>query len=474
MKSYLLLFALIFSTMLFAQNFVDTTYSITTETNIEYGSSVNFAGVQKTLEMDISYPTDDVVPSCGRPLALIIHGGAWAAGSKEDGNIVRMRKDFAKRGYVTAAINYRLGYFHTDLNKHCNIPNWDCLNLADSSEWIRAWYRGVQDAKGALRYLIENKTTYEIDASNVFVFGESAGAFISMGVAYMDVYSEKPASCYGLNSVNPPHPNVYDSCIAIRSFDMPIQDMNLSRPDLGSIHGDLNPSNEPYIIKGVGSLYGGIFSDLFSERAQFTIPKLYIFHQPNDLIVPMGANGLLAGFTACSVNPGGCAYIVDRPFTWGGAGINNMIDTLSIPTSLKPEIRAEFTTNTTNCVLQVFDPSTGGHQLDNYWNRTVSMADFFAQDIGSNDCASLSTFTNQKVSTIKVYPNPTNDQIFISHNTSDANIYLFDTQGKLLKEHNGINSGNSISIGDLKNGVYYLKVITDFQSTIHKIIKSDK
>lgn len=474
MKNYLLLFALFFSTLLFAQNFVDTTYSITTETNIEYGSSVNFAGVQKTLEMDISYPTDDVVPSCGRPLALIIHGGAWAAGSKEDGNIIRMREDFAKRGYVTAAINYRLGYFHTSLNKHCNIPNWDCLNLADSSEWIRAWYRGVQDAKGALRYLIENQETYDIDPSNVFVFGESAGAFISMGVAYLDVEAEKPASCYELNSVSSPHSNVYDSCIAGTTFDIPIQDMDLSRPDLGSISGSLNPSNEPYVIKGVGSLYGGVFSDLFSERAQFSTPKLYIFHQPNDLIVPMGANGLLAGFTACSVNPGGCAYIIDRPFTWGGAGINNMIDTLSIPTSLKPETRAEFTTNTTNCVLQVWDPSTGGHQFDSYWTRTVSMADFFAEDIGPNDCANLSLDNLNTVSNIDIYPNPTNDQLFITHNVSEVNIYLFDSQGKLLKEQIGVVSGGSISIADIRSGVYYLKVVTDDQSTTHKIIKSDR
>jgi alpha/beta superfamily hydrolase len=473
MKNCLLLLGLILSTCLSAQNYIDTTYTITTETNIEYGSSVNFAGVQKTLEMDISYPTDDVVPSCGRPLALIIHGGAWAEGSKEDGNIVRMRKDFAKRGYVTAAINYRLGYFHTDLNKHCNVENWDCLNLADSSEWIRAWYRGVQDAKGALRYLIENKSTYEIDASNVFVFGESAGAFISIGVAYMDQETEKPLSCNGLNSVNPPHSNLYTTCIQGTTFDIPIANMDLSRPDLGSIHGNMNPSSEPYIIKGVGSFYGGLFTDLFTEKSYFDVPKLYLYHQPNDLIVPFNANGILAGLNSCAVNSGGCAQINDRPLTYGGFGINNMIDTLSINPLNKPEIRAEFTTNSAPCAQQVFDPSTGGHQFDSYWNRTVSMADFFAQGIGPNDCASLSLGINKLNSTI-IYPNPTNDLFSISHNSDNVDISLFDAQGKLLKKQSRIENGSSISIGDLNNGVYYLKVNSDIQSTTHKIIKSDK
>lgn len=474
MKNYLLLLGVILSTCLSAQNYVDTTLTITTETNIEYGTSVNFAGVQKTLQMDISYPTNDVVPSCGRPLALIIHGGAWAAGSKEDGNIVRMRQDFAKRGYVTAAINYRLGYFYTDENKHCNIDNWDCVNLADSAEWIRAWFRGVQDAKGALRYLIENKATYEIDASNVFVFGESAGAYISMGVAYMDVASEKPLSCNAQNTVNAPHSNLYNMCLQGSTFDIPIADMDLSRPDLGSIHGDLNPSSEPYIIKGVGSFYGGMFTDLFSEKSYFDIPKLYLFHQPADLIVPYNANGLLAGFNACSVNPGGCAQINDRPFSYGGFGINNMIDTLNINTDKKPEVRAEFTSNNATCIQQILDPNLGGHQFDSYWNRTVSLADFFAQDIGPNDCADLSLENNSLSSTISIYPNPTNDLFYISHNSENVDVFLFDVQGKLLIRQNRIKNGSAVSIGDLKNGVYYLKVNSDVQNTTHKIIKSDK
>lgn len=474
MKNYLLLLGLLFSTYLSAQNYVDTTYTITTETDIEYGTAVNFAGVQKTLEMDISYPTDDIVPSCGRPLALIIHGGAWAAGSKEDGNIVRMRKDFAKRGYVTAAINYRLGYFYTDENKHCNIDNWDCLNLADSSEWIRAWYRGVQDAKGALRYLIENQATYEIDPSNVYVFGESAGAYISMGVAYMDVTTEKPLSCFALNSVNAPHPNLYNMCIQGSSFDMPIADMDLSRPDLGAINGNLNPSSEPYIIKGVGSFFGGMFTDLFSEKTYFDVPKLYLFHQPADLIVPYSANKIFAGFNACSVNPGGCAQINDRPFSYGGFGINNMIDTLNINAGHKPEVRAEFTSNNANCLQQILNPNLGGHQFDSYWNRTVSLADFFAQDIGPNDCTSLSLGSNNLTSTISVYPNPTNNLFYISHNTNEVQIFLFDTQGKLLRKQNGIKNGEAISISELNNGVYYLQVKTESQISSHKIIKANK
>lgn len=151
-----------------------------------------------------------------------------------------------------------------------------------------------------------------------------------------------------------------------------------------------------------------------------------------------------------------------------------MIETLNINSAFKPELRTELTTNNTNCLTQIFDPSTGGHQFDNYWNRTVSMTDFFAESIENNDCAALSTIKNKAISKTDIYPNPTNDQLFISHNSTEVDIYLYNAQGKLLKEINSVNNGNSISIGNLTNGVYYLKVKSDKKTTTHKVIKSEK
>ena len=65
-----------------------------------------------------------------------------------------MHQDFTKTGYFAATINYRLGYFHTDVIENCNVLNRNCLTIIDSAEWIRSSYRGVQDAKCALCYLI--------------------------------------------------------------------------------------------------------------------------------------------------------------------------------------------------------------------------------------------------------------------------------------------------------------------------------
>lgn len=454
-----------------SQNYVDTLYEIETVTDIHYGTATNFAGVAIDLHMDISYPTNDIAPACGRPLALIIHGGAWAAGSKEDNSIKSMRADFAKRGYVAAAINYRLGYFQTEVAKNCNIPNWNCMNLADSSEWVRAWYRGIQDAKGALRFLLEQSEDYEIDASNVFVFGESAGAFVSLGVVFMDQYNEKPASCNSLPDVLPPHQDYYGPCIENSTFDIPIEDMDLSRPDLGPVEGTMNPSNKDYVIRGAGSLYGGVMTDLFSEYGYFNPPHLYVFHQPNDLIVPINYDPLLKGFNSCA-SATGCFSIQDRPNIYGGEGIINLIDTLSISQNAKPTIIYETTNNTVDCITQVFDPSTGGHQLDSYWTRTSNMAAHFADNIGVNSCDELST-NSETDFYLKVFPNPAKNSIKIAQNYGESSLMITDIQGKQIISKSKITTDQSIDISELKQGVYFVNITSAPYSKQVKLIVID-
>jgi len=55
----------------------------------------------------------------------MIHGGSWFTGDKNEGYSKRIREDFAKRGFTTASINYRLGLFQTSQYINCNIPNWN-------------------------------------------------------------------------------------------------------------------------------------------------------------------------------------------------------------------------------------------------------------------------------------------------------------------------------------------------------------
>ncbi|MCY7327486.1 MAG: carboxylesterase family protein, partial [Saprospiraceae bacterium] len=52
-----------------------------------------------------------------RPLSILMHGGAFVVGTKEDGNMVSLAQEIAARGYVVASINYRLGW-HTQVTEN--------------------------------------------------------------------------------------------------------------------------------------------------------------------------------------------------------------------------------------------------------------------------------------------------------------------------------------------------------------------
>jgi hypothetical protein len=434
-----LLFCCFLMGFYFAQGqlWVDTLYQYH-DTTLNYGSAVDFGGVTRSLDMDVSWPTNDVPPSTGRPLMILIHGGAFMAGSKADPGIVAMRKDFVKRGYVTAAINYRLGMFQPAGDWHCNISfiqgvEWDCLNQTDTLEWTRAYYRGIQDARGALRFLVNHASDYNIDPHNIFVVGESAGAFIAMGVGFLDDASEQPTGVGNIGNAPLPNIRYEQACLQRYGTGTTNAALVLARPSLGSADGTLNqPAATSYRIGGVGDLYGGMFTNLFAANANDAeIPCIYIFHQPADLIVPNTKNRLFAGYAYCAtLFPANCAYILNRPFVSGGSSIQAMIDALALAGDSVPDYLAEITTNNADCATQSTNPAMGGHQLDNYWLRTRNMAIFFAPKVdtimGMRD---LKPNVN-----VSIYPNPTTGtmRILLSPEADLQEVTVCDLLGHIV------------------------------------------
>ncbi len=141
----------------FSINQIDSTFDLT------YGSALNWQNSNEDLKLDIYYPSLNQDNLSERPFVLIIHGGAFIVGNKSDWRLVS--REFAKRGFVVATINYRLGY-----------------NNNDSAGLNRAIYRAQQDANASLRYIIENRDLYKVDTSAMFIGGGSAGAFTSLNV----------------------------------------------------------------------------------------------------------------------------------------------------------------------------------------------------------------------------------------------------------------------------------------------------
>lgn len=171
---------------------------VTVTSNVQYGSNPN--GTPNLL-LDVYEPQGDTLSR--RPLIIFAHGGSFISGSKETDNaIVELCNRFARMGYVTASINYTLGF---DVFP----PNPESA--------ARTVVRSVHEMKAAVRYFRKDAATvnqFRIDPDNIFVGGSSAGAFIALHLAYVDQPSEIPAGVdtTGLNGLegicgNPGYPS---------------------------------------------------------------------------------------------------------------------------------------------------------------------------------------------------------------------------------------------------------------------------
>ncbi|MFV3076876.1 alpha/beta hydrolase fold domain-containing protein [Niveispirillum fermenti] len=93
-----------------------------------------------------------------RPLIVYVHGGGWALGNSRGlaafANFPAVLADLAARGYVVAAVNYRL--------------------KAEAPYPAQA-----QDVDAAIRWLRDNAGQYGIDPARVGVFGDSAGGHLA-------------------------------------------------------------------------------------------------------------------------------------------------------------------------------------------------------------------------------------------------------------------------------------------------------
>ena len=142
--------------------------------DVVYGSNIAANGSVVELEMDIYLPSEDTVTN--RPAVIVAHGGFFLMGGNEFDDVVPLCEDLAKMGYIAVSISYRLG-----------IDNW--LNLQESMQ--EAVLRGVHDGKAAIRFLrkvhAEENNPWGIDPDRIIMGGSSAGAFIALHNAYLDL-----------------------------------------------------------------------------------------------------------------------------------------------------------------------------------------------------------------------------------------------------------------------------------------------
>lgn len=227
-------------------------FGVRSEMNILYGSAVRFNGATQELRLNLFKPVGD--GQTQRPLVVLIHGGGFFDGDRNDLNA--MCQDLASKGWAAATISYRLDFYGTWL---LGSP-W----AYDPAEVIRAAYRAQQDARGAIRFLKGRSAQDSTSTTNVMLMGFSAGAITALHAAYVDDPSEKPAACGAIGSVQ----HLFSS---------------YPRPDLGPIEGTLNLNGMTEKVIGVASNYGGLLDTLLVSAP--LDPALYMYHQTGDPVV---------------------------------------------------------------------------------------------------------------------------------------------------------------------------------------------
>ena len=139
---------------------------VRTTLNVQYGQNNLFNGSNQNLLLDIYEPEAQV--NYLRPLIIFAHGGGFTSGSKSAVNQTAFADSMARRGYIFACIDYRLGV----------------SGAQTKTEYEVSIYRAAQDMNCAIRFFRKNSLQYKVDTSQIFLGGTSAGAVTAMYAAY--------------------------------------------------------------------------------------------------------------------------------------------------------------------------------------------------------------------------------------------------------------------------------------------------
>lgn len=97
----------------------------------------------------------------------------------------------------------------------------------------------------------------------------------------------------------------------------------------------------------------------------------------------------------------------------------------------------------------------------------MSVTKYFSYTVGQN-CGS--SIENETLGSVRLYPNPVIDLLYVFAPADVLKVSIYDLQGKRLFDET-TNSGESIDLSNLQSGVYIVKVLANETTTTKRIIK---
>jgi dienelactone hydrolase len=145
--------------------------------DLQYGQAVGHTGEMENLLLDVIEPKGDKAPI--RAAVVWVHGGYFIEGSKTVSWYKEAREQFARAGYVTFSINYRLDP---------NLPRGAGPAVTENrlDEYVAHMTKTQYDAQAAVRWVRAHATKWRVDPEKIAIAGHSAGGIISHLVAFND------------------------------------------------------------------------------------------------------------------------------------------------------------------------------------------------------------------------------------------------------------------------------------------------
>lgn len=474
------------------------------------------------LKMDVYMPIPGAVDQMtDRPVIIYAHTGNFLpkgvngqpTGDKNDSAAVEICKQFAKRGYVAIAINYRLGWNPIS-------PDLDTR----TGTLLNAVYRAIHDVKQAVRVV---KTTslagnpLAINPDNIVIFGQGSGGYVSLAYGSMtdpaELELDKFLDVTGNSYINTSQVggidgygglvNLYQDTFSANGITSDVKMtanaggaladiswIEAGEPAIVSIHSIRDPyapfdtgtvivpslGYNVVDVNGPGTFMSKVnalgnndaFRDMWNTddysmvaRARYGQTFDYIYAAPKDEIT---LNTDIDGLFPLEIPKAASTFEnTGAPWEWWSlsdlqaleayyASVGITIDAADIDVN---SLFGNPNGHDKNSALTYIDT------IQTYLHPRVMRV----LEIGSWEALSTEEVTVNK--TIAIYPNPANDLVTINSENGNVNsVTIYDVTGRLVYTETANVAKLNINITDLSKGVYVINVTTESGESVEKLI----